>query len=200
MELTLKFRIEPLLYRIIRAKDATLHGLPYAIKSKPPDFFHKAVRHLCLHSIVKEQEARQVLDVCTGLVGLVLNQSYPTFLPILANMRLQRLSTSIHPLFRGAPHIDLKHPLFASLTHLDLLDSHQEHLTQILPQIPTLHKLTHLALNYGVSRDLVESLLVDCPRLELLLSLYISEGRYELAQIPHVYDVRFVIGMRPDDY
>jgi hypothetical protein len=53
-----------------------------------------------------------------------------------------------------------------------------------------------------VSVDRAQTLLVECPRLHLLLLLWqvYDDAAYKSAQIPHVYDVRFVIGLSPADY
>ncbi|KAJ7896130.1 hypothetical protein B0H13DRAFT_2034456 [Mycena leptocephala] len=186
--------IEPLLYRAIRATKENKDGIMNAIKSKPADFFANAVRHLCLDSFILEQESRQILEVCCGVINLALNHNHtkPNLLPILSTMCLQRLSVFLHRLFGRTP--DLLHPLFASLTHLDLLDNgdDDEGLTYILAHIPKLPVLSHLALDPAVSQGSVETLLVECPRLKLLLVLWSS--------IRHVYDVRFVIWLCPEDY
>jgi hypothetical protein len=79
------------------------------------------------------------------------------------------------------------------------LDFDWEYLMQILLQIPALPALTHLALDCGVSLDTAENLLFKCPRLQLLLVIWVvwpssnHLHRYESAQIPHVYDARLVI-------
>jgi hypothetical protein len=166
-----------------------------AIKSKPADFFANAVRHLCLESFMLEQESRQILEVCCGAINLALTATHtmPTILPILSAMCLQRLSVFLHRLFGRTP--DLLHPLFASLTHLDLLDNNDEGLTQILAHIPKLPVLSHLTLDSAVPQDSVETLLVECPRLKLLLVLWSWVNGYKSAQIRHIYDVRFVIGL-----
>ncbi|KAJ7896121.1 hypothetical protein B0H13DRAFT_2034438 [Mycena leptocephala] len=192
--------IEPLLYRVIRGTDKNKDGIMSAIKSKPADFFANAVRHLCLDSFMLEPESRQILEVCCSVTNLALNIDHanPVLLPILTHMCLQRLSGFLHRLFGGV--LDLAHPLFASLTHLDLFDTNDEGLTQILAHIPTLPVLTHLALDSAVLQDPVETLLVECTRLKLLLVLWHLVEEYESAQIPQVYDVRFVIGLCPADY
>ncbi|KAJ6629980.1 hypothetical protein B0H10DRAFT_2428046 [Mycena sp. CBHHK59/15] len=193
--------IEPVLYRVVRVNmdnDALMDGVLDAIKSKPADFFHKAVRHLCLDSYVTEDVGLPILEVCTGVVDLALNQQLasPTLLPVLAKMSLRRLSTSLHSLFDG--EIDILHPLFTFLTHLDLLDCTNHDVTETLAQIPSFAALTHLALDW-VRMDMAETLLENCPRLELLLCLY-DELDYKDAQTPHVYDIRFVIGQYDRDY
>jgi hypothetical protein len=171
--------------------------------SKPADFFPKAVRHLCLDPFIPEHEARQILEVCSGVINLGLGDTLldPTLLPILSNLPLQWLATSLCGLFRQA--VIPTHPLFSSITHLDLLDSYTAAMTQILPHIPTFPALSHLALDSCVvSVDRAQTLLVECPRLHLLLLLWqvYDDAAYKSAQIPHVYDLRFVIGLSPADY
>jgi hypothetical protein len=82
----------------------------------------------------------------------------PTVRLILAEMPLQRLSVYLRP-FAG--YVDANQPLFASITHLDIFDYIPEHLTQILPHIPTFPALTHLSLDREVSRDTIENVLVN---------------------------------------
>ncbi|KAJ7928307.1 hypothetical protein B0H13DRAFT_2265166 [Mycena leptocephala] len=188
--------IEPLLYRVIYLTPETEEALFDAMNSKPADFFANAVRHLCLPRL--EVKTRRILEVCTGVVDLAPNHLDPYVLPIIATMRLQRLSIDLHELFGGP--VDLHHPLFAAITHLDLLDFPDEDHLQTLVQISILPALTHLALDYRVPRVLVETLLIECPRLALLLVLWSVHARYKSAQIPHVYDVRFVIGLCPQNY
>jgi hypothetical protein len=179
-------------------KDAILT----AVRSKPADFFPKAVRHLCLDFFIPEHEARQILEVCSGVINLGLDDtlSNPALLPILANLPLQWLATSLCGLFRE--DIMPKHLLFASITHLDLFDLSIEAITQILPHIPTFPALTHLALDsLAVSVDRAQTLLAECSRLHLLLLLWqLYSDDYTWAQIPYIYDVRFVIGLSPGDY
>jgi hypothetical protein len=46
----------------------------------------------------------------------------------------------------------------------------------------------------------MENVLVNCPRMQLLLFLWpwYASHEYETAKIPHIYDVRFVIGICAD--
>ncbi|KAJ7867816.1 hypothetical protein B0H13DRAFT_2559646 [Mycena leptocephala] len=184
-----ELRVEPLLYRVIHVTRNNKDEILTAVKSKPADFFPKAVRHLCLDPFIPEHEARQILEVCSGVINLGLydDMLYPTLLPCLTNLPLQWLATSLCGLFREA--IIPTHPLFASITHLDLFDPDIAAMTQILPHVPTFPALTHLALDYSaVSVERAQTLLAKCPRLHLLLllwQLYYDED-YTSAQIPHV--------------
>ncbi|KAJ7891785.1 hypothetical protein B0H13DRAFT_2039010 [Mycena leptocephala] len=163
-------RVERLLYRVIRA-----------------------VRHLWLNCLPVQEDARRILEVCSGIVDLVIpeNLADPSLLPILAKMPLQRLSPYLRDWFDGP--IDPNHRLFASITHLDVLDFDWEYLMQTLLQIPALPALTHLALDCG------KICCSSAPRLQLLLVIWAvwpssnHLHRYESAQIPHVYDARLVI-------
>jgi hypothetical protein len=180
--------------------DAILH----ASKSKPPEFFHNAVRYLCIDSNTPVDEATQVLKLCAGIVDFSTTRglSKPEFLPILAEMRVQRFGGCLTNFFEGYDRVNLTHPLFASLTHLDIFDVMSEGLAGICAQIPTLPKLTHLALDRNARLDTVEALLPECPRLKLLLLLWSRSDKheYELAQVPHVYDVRLVMGMYDESW
>ncbi|KAJ6592517.1 hypothetical protein B0H19DRAFT_1245385 [Mycena capillaripes] len=113
-------------------------------------------------------------------------------------MPLRRLAIALCPLFGGSVSVDLAHPAFRSITHLDMFDA-IDGLDSVWPQISTLPALTHLALHRSAPRHIpiMMTVLLECPRLELLLilwSLY-AESHYASQQIPHVYDVRFVMGM-----
>lgn len=138
------------------------------------------------------QRCRKVIDFSSNLWF-----TNPSLLPILAEMHLERLSVNLKALFGNLP-IDLNHPLFRSVTHLDMFRI--EGVAEVLVELPTLPALTHLALDSELSRDIALSVLRDCPRLELLLAQWqLFEKRdYMAARTPHVYDIRFVIGLYGD--
>ncbi|KAJ7465972.1 hypothetical protein FB451DRAFT_1178805 [Mycena latifolia] len=169
-------------------------GAPYsraiidATKSKPPSFFQDAVRHLLLTVDSTSVLLDEVLELCTGVVDLVL------FGP--------RLSVSLEELFGDPSAVDLTHPLFASITHLDIADDVDE-ATEICENIPALPALTHFCLNNEVSWDLVETLPAECPRLELLINLWHEDSAtlaQEHAKDAPVNDVRFVVGGPADTW
>ncbi|KAJ7834154.1 hypothetical protein B0H13DRAFT_1653385, partial [Mycena leptocephala] len=188
--------IEPLLYRIVRVEIYNKDRIMNAIKSKPADFFAKAVRHLCLSDLT-HQEARQILEVCSGVtnLGMAYGIPNPDLLPIITNLPLQRLATSLCDLFREAIV-----PRHASITHLALFDPSIEDVTQLLTHIPTFPVLSHIAVgSEEVTKDMAQTLLGECPRLMLLIQLWFSDDEYEWAQIPHAYDVRFVMALCPEN-
>ncbi|KAF7366157.1 Tyrosinase central domain-containing protein [Mycena venus] len=197
--------IEPLLYRVIRVgheNSSMVRALVDALASKPPEFVHHAVRHLGLDSIYSPctaSEGRQLLALCKGLVNFGSTNGFtdPLLLPLLAEMHVQRLALNLVDLF-GATPIDLAHPLFRSVTHFDIFGF--DGIVEVLPDVPLLPALTHLCVNSHISRQMLLNVLVDCPRLRLLLVQWHSQERdsYDLARAHHEYDARFVIGLYGD--
>ncbi|KAJ6473418.1 hypothetical protein C8R47DRAFT_719718 [Mycena vitilis] len=193
--------IEPMMYRIIYmvGNPGMARALLYAMSAKPAGFF-RAVRHLHLDlSDDAEPNHMQLLQLCEECIDLIIRPRclHPALLPILAQMRVQRLGTNLGVLFRGS--IDLQHDMFTSITHLDMFGV--EGVVDALPELPTLHALTHLCLDPDIPRNNVLATLSGCPRLKILLVQWPSgeDDEYAEAQIPTVYDVRFVIGIY-DDY
>ncbi|KAJ7643137.1 hypothetical protein DFH06DRAFT_602914 [Mycena polygramma] len=189
--------IEPLLYRAVVLKEATDPTRVFFNSTKPAEFFHSTVRHLAVRPSVHSTaaEARQLLHLCKGTVDLIwcITLPYHPLLPILAQMRVQRLGADLRNLFGGP--IDPKHFFFASLTHLHLFESDRTAMQQIRGQISGLPALTHLCVSSQADRDDLLAMLAQCPRLGLLLVLWGSFQRsiYRRFQTPCVYDVRFVI-------
>ncbi|KAJ7840074.1 hypothetical protein B0H14DRAFT_3869555 [Mycena olivaceomarginata] len=151
-------------------------------KSRPAELLCTYVRHLTLESLhhCSFYEGRSLLQRCRKVIDFSSNLWFtnPSLLPILAEMHLERLSVNLKALFGNLP-IDLNHPLFRSVTHLDMFP---------------IEGVAEL------SRDIALSVLRDCPRLELLLVQWqLFEKRdYMAARTPHVYDIRFVIGLYGD--
>ncbi|KAJ7443119.1 hypothetical protein FB451DRAFT_95193 [Mycena latifolia] len=197
--------IEPFLYRAVHVGPDPLYAaigraVLRAIKTKPPSFFHNAVRHMFLDTSASWtfDEAKEVLKVCTGLVdfGTWGDFTDPTILPILKELPLRSLSMDLYHLFGTYEAIDLTHPLFTSLTHLEIFDAIYEDDTRIIACLPTLPALTHLRLSDNVPWKHVESLLAECPSLELLISLFPSRKTLwavQRARICPIHDPRFVI-------
>ncbi|KAJ7662770.1 hypothetical protein DFH06DRAFT_357818 [Mycena polygramma] len=193
-------RIEPLMYRIIdlAGEPKVAAGLRYAMSAKLPEFFH-AVRHLGLQSEDLEPGDRLcLLRVCNRVTnfGAWRSSTDPTLLPLLAQMRIQRLAVNVGLLFGGP--IELNHALFRSVTHLDMFGS--AGVVEPLPQLSTLPALTHLCLDHLIARDDALLALAECPRLNILLVQWsiMEEDDYMDEQVPHVYDIRFVIGTYGD--
>ncbi|KAJ7446334.1 hypothetical protein FB451DRAFT_1291893 [Mycena latifolia] len=198
--------IEPLLYRVARISGEKPHSrmadaLLRATKTKPPSFFH-GVRHLLLEPPAHWDmgETKDILQLCTGLVDFSAIGDItldPTILPILAELPLQRFSGPLNTLFGGVNLIDSTHPFFASITHLDAFDD----LSQICTEIPLLPALTHFGLDQEVSWDMVETILADCPRLEVLIVSFPGfkdEYACRWSENTPIKDVRFVVGLYTD--
>jgi hypothetical protein len=170
-----------------------------AMRSKAPDFFRTAVRHLALTSTrgTTVDERKQLLRLSAGVINFGCSRRFvdPSDLPLLAEMQLQQLSVSLHELFGGS--VDLSHSIFGTITHLQIFDAHNEGAVQIYAQLSALPALTHVRANFRLPWDILMTLLVKCPRLKLLLLLYPVHQRrlYGSVRIPQVYDLRFVIGM-----
>ncbi|KAJ7465970.1 hypothetical protein FB451DRAFT_1138083 [Mycena latifolia] len=199
---------EPVLYRVVRVDKYVPYsrGLLNAIKSKPPSFLQGAVRHLLLRHTPfwTADEGTVVLKMCTGVVNLAIfgRLSNPSILPILANMRVQRLCVSLIDLFGENMVVDLTHPLFEFITHLDVLDvADDDDVILMCSRIPVLPALTHLCLNGQVLWHAVDALLAECPRLGLLANFWhrdLALFAYQYAQDTPVHDPRFVVGLYED--
>ncbi|KAJ7723227.1 hypothetical protein B0H16DRAFT_1472924 [Mycena metata] len=182
--------IEPLLYRVFCA---------ILTSEKPPPFFHNAVRHLALLGDPSTSiDNLRVLGLCRGISSFGATNSNvdgAVLVGLEHRVNLRRLSMCLSLLFD--PAVDFTHPIFRSLTHLDLFDSVQHGVMGLLPFIPTLPALTHLALHPSIPRDDVLGALARSPPLQVLLVLWsiIYEKDYSRARSPHVYDVRFVTGL-----
>jgi hypothetical protein len=190
------------LYRFI---DSSKHpAVLSATKSKSPAFFHNAVRHLLLDGTTDinwtPEEARDVLKLCTGVVNFAAigPLSNPTLLPILADMKVQRIAVCLEVLFGVHDSIDLGHRAFASITHLDIFDTIHPGETRICPHIPALPELTHLCLNNEIPWDTVQNLLTDCPRLELFIVLWPNPSAsygHNWAKTTPICDTRFAVSV-----
>ncbi|KAJ6533399.1 hypothetical protein DFH09DRAFT_1406544 [Mycena vulgaris] len=205
--------IEPLLYRVVLMRgEPPYSGMVHAIlvrlnsesESKPASIFRDTVRHLLIQrGDWGRAEAIQILDACPGLVDLAIDGSIPSpaMLSPLAKLRLRRLSVSLEMLFNGLDAIDPTHAMFASLTHLRMLPLRlaSRRMQQVCAHFPRLPALTHLCLHFSddVQWDVLQMLLADCPRLEILAAVWsLAPGDDARAQIqnPPIRDVRLVMG------
>ncbi|KAJ7633653.1 hypothetical protein DFH06DRAFT_1139986 [Mycena polygramma] len=171
--------IEPLQYRVIILSDRTdtvdavrALRLLDLMKSKPPEF-SRVVRHLALWDPqIPWDDTTQLLDLCKG------GHKFLLFLRV-GSSPASDLGKNAYSAAVSVPW-----PPFRIWTHILALPA-----------------LTHLGL-YNVPRDSVLTALADCPRFKLLVLLcpMFPSSVYESAKIPHVYDVRFVIGVDTDYY
>ncbi|KAJ7884140.1 hypothetical protein B0H14DRAFT_2700915, partial [Mycena olivaceomarginata] len=114
--------IEPFLYRVIRLNDDNPHvytALLRAIKAKPPDFFHDAIRHFAFVSgSDSAADAKKILVLCTGIVNFGCYNTLldPTVPALFVGTRLQRLFLDLQSLFPPGC-VDLGHSMFGYVTH-----------------------------------------------------------------------------------
>ncbi|KAK6987681.1 tyrosinase central domain-containing protein [Favolaschia claudopus] len=193
--------IEPILYRIVRINTSNIdmvHSLFTAMSSKPPQFFQNSVRHLSIEQTYPTTTAarNELLSLCTGLTTFGCSNSLvnSSLLPILAQLRVEKLSICLTELFYPNP-VDPTHSVFCALTHLDLFVGHGEEST--LPDVSLFPSLTHLCVDTEVARDAALKILERCPRLQLLLIQWPIHDQewYVSSQEPCESDVRFVIGV-----
>ncbi|KAJ7339775.1 hypothetical protein DFH08DRAFT_812155 [Mycena albidolilacea] len=196
--------IGPLFYRVVCVNRRDTSGalvwrLLNGMETETPPCTY--VRHLALESWrhCSLFEARQLLQLCTHLQDFGANAYFtdPALLSILAEIGVRRLAVNPKALFGTAP-IDLKHSVFRAVTHLDMF--RVEGVAAVLADLPVLPALTHLSLDSDLSRALILAVLPALPQLELLLVQWhrFEQAEYEVARIPRVYDVRFVIGLYSD--
>jgi hypothetical protein len=198
-----------LLYRVVRVGDdppycEMARAILAATKTKSRNFLHRAVRHLLVFSPGlgwSVEEGAEVLKLCSGVVNLCIvgHLAHPRILPILAEMHLQQLGGSLSELFDYRSAVDLTHRMFAHITHLDIFDHMVD--TQSSAQIPILPALTHLCLNNNVPWDVIQTVLAECKKLDILANIWdsdFSDRARERAQDVRVDDVRFVVGLYTD--
>ncbi|KAJ7679912.1 hypothetical protein B0H17DRAFT_1206306 [Mycena rosella] len=142
----------------------------------------------------------ELLKLCNGIVDFaVLGDApfNPTFLPVLGEMPLRRLSAPLYKLFGGDSSIDATHCIFSSLTHLDAFDN----VVRICDHLPALPALTHLGLDQEVLWNVLQTLLAICARLEVLIvsfPFHDEQIAWEWVRAAPINDVRFVMGLYND--
>jgi hypothetical protein len=163
----LAFRTEPLLfYTVIISPNRFLKcsGFPTctpeilisAIRTKPPFFFHNAVRNLLFHISHHPQIMAIILPACTCLENLWLLLIDEVCMPLIAAYTLKHLHTASHDaLFRAFP--PATHQFFSRMTHLELMTGSRD-LDVTYAALSAIPHLTHLAFT-------ADNLIRICPRL-----------------------------------
>ncbi|KAJ7872701.1 hypothetical protein B0H13DRAFT_1895281 [Mycena leptocephala] len=152
--------VEPLLYRTIAVEfTRALDGYPIftwdvlvsAMRSKPPSFFHYAVRNICLlltdgvKAIVET-----LLGLCTRLHNLSLSPAYvdddyDRAMPILmAPLPLAHIYGNLGSIFQSLPSTD---PLFVHATHLGLRNWEGLNNMEIASRLSLMPHVTHLSFD-----------------------------------------------------
>ncbi|KAJ7190425.1 hypothetical protein GGX14DRAFT_483354 [Mycena pura] len=199
--------IEPLLYRVLRV-DWSRKACAFlrAAESKPPAFFAAAVRHVWIPFYLDrsaDSKVAEALKRCTGVASLACNFNFGSdkLLPVLSAMRLQRLAVSLEHLFGRCQAINPAHPLFTRITHLFVLDNTglPDRETSICSALAALPALTHLRVDGSLCWSVLEMLLANCARLEILVVLWPTPGAGRIhAKATPFSDSRFVVGVEKD--
>jgi hypothetical protein len=186
-------RVEPLLYRTLffgtscrleghLAPRADIFASLIQSSTKPPSFFHQAVRNILISNYDSLPAADLILSTCSGLENLsIAGIRQRTALPALTGLALKRLYCNLDGLFGSQEKIDFTHGLFAHLTHLDLF-----YLGTILPNtlsglalIPHLSHLSFQDDDYRSHPSAPLTLLQTCSALRVLVSLILRKGEHE---------------------
>ncbi|KAJ7930878.1 hypothetical protein B0H13DRAFT_876149, partial [Mycena leptocephala] len=168
---------EPLLFRtVIIGSDwfsksssfpiCTPDTLVSAIYTKPPSFFHAAVRNLLFSISYNAQLTAMILPACTGVETLWLLLIDEAWMPLIAAYTLKHLHTaSYEALFRAFP--PATHQFFSRLTHLELRGSPND--TNVTSAALTaLPQLTHLSFTAPSLVLVCLQLLQSSPHLRVL--------------------------------
>ncbi|KAJ7266172.1 hypothetical protein C8J57DRAFT_1469958 [Mycena rebaudengoi] len=147
--------LEPLLYRVLQLSSPYLAArVMKSVKTKPAPFLASTVRHVLVNARTYSLDLEMFesfLKSCSGITSLSIEGDIigANLLPVLGNMRVQRLSVNMEQLFRDKVErpifgdeqifghdddnedddhnkedwaVDLQHPLFAAASHLDIFD------------------------------------------------------------------------------
>ncbi|KAJ7164242.1 hypothetical protein C8R46DRAFT_1099063 [Mycena filopes] len=203
-----KHWVEPILYRVVFVGDSgtplgggfpvfTRTGLLTAIATKTPSFLSHAIRNINLDHSVESTRLAAILDACTGLRNLVVNDSPGPALPAMARLEhLCRLEIVAEVFLQ----LDATKPVFPSLTHLELSASHYGEkpdlqVTETYAALRLLPRLTHLALRMNPSQFVLDQLRADA-RLQCIVFII----RLPADAALFADDVRFVQVVYDIDY
>ncbi|KAJ3508435.1 hypothetical protein NLJ89_g5756 [Agrocybe chaxingu] len=182
--------LEPELYRIIRSGDdgkviPPLYKSNYrhTVAGCTPDLeriakFGPHVRHTLLQNRPSE-EIGKILQLCPNVQNLaiwIIHGSCSHLVPILEGLRsLRRLSFDPSYFFQDYCDdwkVPLDLPAFSRLTHLEIINASQH--WGKWKKLASMPALTHLALAGLVDGALVDHILKECQRLELLITFYLD--------------------------
>ncbi|KAJ7620258.1 hypothetical protein FB45DRAFT_929820, partial [Roridomyces roridus] len=169
--------LEPYLYTVLRldCSDPRTDNVLAALTTKSASFRSSAVRHLLLRSRsfqsaeINTKPTVDILRACPGITTLNLTGDNvgPHLLPILAGLRLERLSMEFRDLFGVNRPVDVLHPLFRAVTHLEIMDyNFPSNSVEALWALPA---LTHLTFRQAPPPRVLRPLLESCPHLEVVV-------------------------------
>jgi hypothetical protein len=165
-----------------------------AIRTKPPSFFHNAVRNLLFYISCDGEIMVIILPACTGLENLWLLHIDDACIPLIAAYTLKHLHTaSYEALFRAFP--PATHQFFSRMTHLELMTGSRD-MDATYAALSALPHLTHLAFT-------ADNLIRICARLlqsdsSPCLRVLACRNKYAVSLVQSVapqlvQDVRFVV-------
>jgi hypothetical protein len=169
-----------------------------AMRSKPPSFFHYAVRNICLLlTDGVKANVETLLGLCTRVHNLSLSSAYgeddyDSAMPILlAPLPLTHLYGNLRPIFRSLPSTD---PLFAHITHLCSRNWLGFDDTEMTSRLSLMPHLTHLSFDFTPFISVCPLVLENCKSLCVLVFLghpaSLWSYREDLAVLRR--DIRFV--------
>ncbi|KAJ7501929.1 hypothetical protein B0H11DRAFT_690600 [Mycena galericulata] len=165
--------IEPLLYRVLILLESTSEKSLLSIaEAKSASFLKTAVRHVST-SLLDHSTSKSLLRKSTGILNLHLPGGLSRgMLDDLAETHIRKLAFSPTN-FSDLPPLD--HPVFLSLTHLDLyVISFDEDalLWEKWSSLASLPELTHLCFSDLLSDAILPQVIVECPRLLVIVTAY----------------------------
>ncbi|KAF7300897.1 hypothetical protein MKEN_01316000 [Mycena kentingensis (nom. inval.)] len=224
--------VEPLLFSTIRVRGKPDgHAFLRAIATQPPEYFALNVKHLVLEpdagsaegSMLKEDEALNILRLCSGLVsfGTTFRYNSPAVLEVLGTMRVRRMTLNLGELFRvpdpaagdvpPRPVINPAHRAFRHTTHFSLHDAlasvdDRRALFAVLPRLPA---ATHIRFQVTTPfSSLIRELLPLAEQMQQLKLLLVTRDTNEFPEPAHriadieefEMDVRVVCAWRKPSY
>ncbi|KAJ7768957.1 hypothetical protein B0H16DRAFT_1781208 [Mycena metata] len=188
--------LEPLLYTTLRLDTRTRVAAFFEHHANPSPSVasaHQLARH-------RDSAVAGFLRACPGIKGLSLigDNVSARLLPVLRNLRVERLTINIGELFHteASPRNDdtetdkeqeeksepeeesrllsFAYPLFSSVTHLDINDDFdvedpEPEELEWLTNLSTLPALTHLAFSSPPNPEIVGTVLRSCPDIRFLV-------------------------------
>ncbi|KAJ7266455.1 hypothetical protein B0H12DRAFT_1099634 [Mycena haematopus] len=157
-----------------------MHRVAKLVKFHPLALEH--TRHVCFMNVYIPDVLGDFLSRCEGIVNLaVINARVQHPELFLEAQPLQRLSfplATLQQLFPWPNPFDGSHPIFSRITHLDILDNriNDWRTWSGLAHIP---QLTHLSSHDVMSDSVVQGVLKQCKRLEVLIFVYSSQARLD---------------------
>ncbi|KAJ7855606.1 hypothetical protein B0H14DRAFT_2754447 [Mycena olivaceomarginata] len=211
--------LEPLLYRVV---DLSHEPQLLAAESKDPTFLQHAVRNV--HASFENRpdaisRYNKLLWKCPGIINLSVDFNLDDIgAGALREMRLKKLAVTVPSVISTWYLAGCTDALFKSITHLDLFQGPRKAKSEWrhwrgLARLPA---LTHLALSPTIAIDILADVVVECPRLTLVvvtmyswdslavkasLTLRVTDSRVVLMIMASTYPIEWKLGaLGGDDF